>query len=279
MKRLLISTIIAFSLSVALVQGQAFPYRLSTGVFSFIKFVKNGLAAGPATAPNNVINIANETASTVGTVAEWSPGLLFTGSGWDTDDAVARTVHAYFTLRPVTGATVSSQLQLMMESSPFSGTYLDAFVFTNTGSITLKSGLNAATAGNIGFSSSSILNAQSNGDINFRNNAGTGFTSLSIVNDIIFNASTPTIGSGFGGAGVAIAGNSSAFQVTVGAGGAASGVVNFGTSFTNTPHCIASDRTTANLMRTSSAATNTITITGTMVAADVLDVICMGHWQ
>jgi hypothetical protein len=125
-----------------------------------------GVAAGPATAPNTAININNSTAALVGTVAEWSPGLLFTASGWDTDDAVARTTHGYLTLRPVSGATVTSLLQIMMETSPFSGSYTAAAALANGGGFTLANG------GFFAISGRAAMASPADQEMNFINNAG-----------------------------------------------------------------------------------------------------------
>lgn len=132
-----------------------------------------GIAAGPATAPNTAINIANTTAATVGTTAQWSPGLLFSAPGWDTDDAVSRTTHAYFTNRPVTGNTVTNRVVLFMEQSPYSGTYNDSFTFANTGNLTTLGSITGGASSAIGWTGRSVFTSPADLEINFTNNAGT----------------------------------------------------------------------------------------------------------
>lgn len=55
--------------------------------------------------------------------------------------------------------------------------------------------------------------------------------------NIMDSVGTPTIGSGFGTGGPAIAGNDYAFKVTTGSGSSTSGVVNFGRTWTTAPVC------------------------------------------
>jgi hypothetical protein len=87
--------------------------------------------------------------------------------------------------------------------------------------------------------------------------------------------SPPTIASGFGTS-PSIVGTSNAGRITVGSGGASSGVVNFETAYTNPPLCVAQDETTSSAMR-ATASTTQLTITGTMTAADKLTYICLGY--
>ena len=131
----------------------------------------DGIAAGPATAPNAAITCANNTAATVGTVAQWSPGCpLWTASGWDTDDAVARTTHGYLTLRPVTGATVTSQLQLMMEVSPFSGSYNQALTITQGGQGTFLGSVVSGASNGFIVLNKSAMTSPADQEMNFTNN-------------------------------------------------------------------------------------------------------------
>jgi hypothetical protein len=87
--------------------------------------------------------------------------------------------------------------------------------------------------------------------------------------------SSPAIASGFGTSS-SIVGTSNAGRITVGSGGATSGVVNFETTYTNPPLCVAQDETTSSAMR-AAASTTQLTITGTMTAADKLTYICLGY--
>jgi hypothetical protein len=94
----------------------------------------------------------------------------------------------------------------------------------------------------------------------------------------------PTIASGFGTS-PSIAGSDEAFRVTIGTGGTAnSGVVTFGTAYTNAPVCFGNDETTAIDIQAVPTTTNvTINgigfVTGTLAAfgaSDKVSVICKG---
>lgn len=92
------------------------------------------------------------------------------------------------------------------------------------------------------------------------------------VNHFRIQGTTPAITSGFGTA-PTIAGNNSIGRVTVGAGGASSGVVTFTSAWTQIPHCDAVDETTSVLLR-STPTTTTLTVTGAMTAADKVSWAC-----
>lgn len=74
-----------------------------------------------------------------------------------------------------------------------------------------------------------------------------------------------------------VAGNSNAFAVTVGATGGTQCRVTFPLAASNRRHCVATDETTANLMITTYVDSTNTDIKGTMVAADVLSVICFAR--
>lgn len=103
----------------------------------------------------------------------------------------------------------------------------------------------------------------------------TGFTFATGSNNLYVQGTTPTISSGFGTT-PAIAGTASTFRVTVGAGGDTTGVVLFSATWANAPVCQANNETTAQLVRATPTTTQ-VTIAGTMTAADVVSVTCVGY--
>jgi hypothetical protein len=112
-------------------------------------------------------------------------------------------------------------------------------------------------------------------DLNVSNNGDGGLVLQGqLVTRLALGGTAPSIASGFGTA-PAIVGTSNAGRITLGATGAASGVVSFGTAFANPPLCVAQDETTTSAMR-ASASTTQLTITGTMAPADTLTYICLG---
>lgn len=74
-----------------------------------------------------------------------------------------------------------------------------------------------------------------------------------------------------------IAGNSIAFEVTVGATAGTQCRVTFPVAATNRRDCVANNETTANLLRTTYVTTTTTDVLGTMVAGDVLSVLCFAR--
>lgn len=92
----------------------------------------------------------------------------------------------------------------------------------------------------------------------------------------ICGGTLPTIASGFGTAPAAPVGGDCGGRLTVGSVGDTAGVLTFGTAFANAPACTVADETTGNLMRPT-ASTTTLTVTGTMVAADKIVWECHGY--
>lgn len=98
---------------------------------------------------------------------------------------------------------------------------------------------------------------------------------LDVSGHLVAHGSDISITSGFG-ASPSVVGNSVAGRVTVGRGGAASGVLTFGRAFTtHAPACSAQDETTSNAIR-ATATTATLQITGTMAASDKITYHCIG---
>lgn len=69
-----------------------------------------------------------------------------------------------------------------------------------------------------------------------------------LTTQIRTGGSSPVIASGFG-ISPSIVGTSNAGRITVGSGGASSGVINFETTYTNPPLCVAQDETTSSAIR------------------------------
>lgn len=112
---------------------------------------------------------------------------------------------------------------------------------------------------------------------------GTAGLSTTLLRDLLLRhalagGTVPTIASGFGTS-PSIAGNDEAFRVTVGTGGVAtSGIVTFGTAYTNAPICIAQNETTGLLLRATASTTNvTLTSATPFSAADKLTVLTRGY--
>jgi hypothetical protein len=132
-----------------------------------------GIAADPASNPNAAINCVNSTPSTVGVVAQWSPGCpVWTAHGWDVDDAVDRVADAYITFRPISANTVTTQLQVMMETSPFSGSFSQAFALNNAGQGTFTGSAVAGASSAFILANRSVMASPADQEMDFKNNAG-----------------------------------------------------------------------------------------------------------
>lgn len=102
---------------------------------------------------------------------------------------------------------------------------------------------------------------------------------LYLAADRVYSTSTPTITAGFGTS-PSITGKDSAFRVTQGSPVGATGTVTFGTAFTNAPVCTGVDETTTAgnpLKLTATTTTVAVASGGTMVAADLIAISCVGY--
>lgn len=236
-----------------------------------------------ATSTDSLV-VENATAATVGVPAQISPRIRLRGNGWDTDDVVSRQVRFFEEALPsgtttVTGTWKLGYMDPITSALTYPMTVSAAGGLTTLSFILAGGNIFAPATGSISFNGRTIMTSTQDGDFNLVASGGTSFGSVRLVGDIVFNGGAVAYGSGFGAGSPAPTGNASAFTITVGAGGDTTGVVTFsGVSFTNVPHCMANDRTTANLMKTTPT-TAQVTVAGVMVAGDVLDVICLGHWQ
>lgn len=61
------------------------------------------------------LTLQNTTAATLGAQVQRSPALWQYGRGWDTDDAVSRVYGMGWQVRPIAGATVTGELELMRD--------------------------------------------------------------------------------------------------------------------------------------------------------------------
>lgn len=237
-------------------------------------FVVAGLIAGPASAPNQAVNIANTTAATAGVPAQWSPGELFSAPGWDTDDAVSRTTHCYWTLQPINGNTVTSQMVLFCETSPFSGTYSTVLRLNNGGQGTFGGGVVASSGGFFALASRSAMGSSADGLMAFNKNAGNSAPAVEMnmgtAVPTVANCSVTTTG---------VVNNHStntAGSVTPGTGSTACDVVFGAPAFSFAPFCVITDYTSVILApKISARSTTGFTVTG-LTAGDTFGYICLG---
>lgn len=233
-----------------------------------------GLAAGPQTAPNPAITCQNTTAATVGTQAQWSPGCpQWIASGWDTDDVIPRTTHAYVTLRPVAGATVTSQLQFMLETSPFTGAYNQAATLTNAGQLTLLNGLAVGAANFIGFSGRSVITDSADGLLQLSKNAGAAAPAV----ELNMGTAIPTVANCSVGSAGAVSAHSTntAGEVVPGSSSTSCDVVFGAPAYSFAPFCVVNDESAVVAARVSARSTTGFTVTG-LSAGNTFSYVCIG---
>ena len=115
----------------------------------------------------------------------------------------------------------------------------------------------------------------------WRNNADTVLTNvtatggLQVQRHVESRGTTPAV-AGSCGTSPAIVGTDVAGKVTTGTGSPTSCTITFATAWTNAPACMVTNETTANLARAVST-TTTVTLSGTLVAGDVLAYMCIGR--
>ncbi len=164
---------------------------------------------------------------------------------------------------------------------------------TNVANININGHL--LTAGKYLAWSSGNASGNTSGDVGLQRNAAatleinnggaTGCATLANCADLklrhtLASGSAPTVAdtsaASCGTTAATIAGSDGAHRITVGTVGGTSCTVTFGTAWTTAPSCIATNETTANLLR-ATASTTTVIVAGTMVAADKLAVLCVGY--
>ena len=141
-----------------------------------------------------------------------------------------------------------------------------------------STGTTNCTSGNGNIIIAQAGDCPSSGSSNFLNLGGLVQGDLSLGH-LVLNGSVPTVASGSSDCGTspAIAGNDTVGVVTVGSstnGGKCT--VTFHTAWTTAPVCTAQDQTTGNLLHPV-VATGTLTITGTLTAADKISYECKGY--
>jgi hypothetical protein len=125
------------------------------------------IAAGVWATNNNVLTttstdgfvVRNTTASTVGTPVQISPRSRLSGTGWDVDDAVSRTISFFTETLPVSGNTVSGTWKLGFIDPTGTTTY--PLTVTSGGLLTTLGAI--VSGGNISAPASSFINALTDG--------------------------------------------------------------------------------------------------------------------
>jgi len=214
----------------------------------------DGIVTGPQTAPSGSIIIQNTTPATSGVPQQYSPGLVFAGTAYDVDDAVSRTTHCYLTLRPINAAvTVTSQLQVMCENSPFTGTYTQVFALKDNGQLTTPGSIVAGVSSTLQFNGRALMRSTADGLMQFVQNSG-----ITVGAELNVGTAAPTVTSCGTGA-VTAHSNNTFGEITPT--GATACTVTFGApAWTFQPFCTVTMEGTAEVVRISAISTTAFTV-------------------
>jgi len=153
--------------------------------------------------------------------------------------------------------------------------------YNSNASETLRVYNNVATTGvtkaviqaGAGQSTTNLQEWRDNNDTILTNVTATG--GLQVQRHVESRGTTPAV-AGSCGSSPAIVGTDVAGKVTTGTGSPTSCTITFASAWTNAPACMVTNETTASLARAVST-TTTVTLSGTLVAGDVLAYICFGR--
>lgn len=154
--------------------------------------------AGIGLAPTDGAVLQNTTLATLAIPLQLSPRLRLRGAGWDTDDAVSRTVDMYLEVLPSTGATVGANLRVGYSLN--GGAATSPLILNSDGALTITGGLSAGSiftsgaiqvgAGNVfGWVGGTRLTA-GDGLLNIFNNALTVGVGFDVNTDAVLKVRT-----------------------------------------------------------------------------------------
>jgi hypothetical protein len=147
--------------------------NLSTNIAALATqlFVTN---SGIAATSTDGVSLANNTASTAGITAQYSPRLRFTGSAWNSSSVASETDSWVIENRPITNAGATTHA-LTFLSSIAGASYTTLGSIDNLGTMNMQQ-FSAANSSYFQWNGRSRIYSSSDGLIEVKNNAGTGFT-------------------------------------------------------------------------------------------------------
>ncbi len=232
--------------------------------------------SGIATTSTDGFVLANSTAATAAIPVQQSPRLRFRSNVWNTTvTAVNNTDDWWIESVPVSGTTPSGLLKFGKSLNGGATTYpftIDSAGNTSTAlSISYAGNINGGAASLVSWSGTTRLGAPLVGQLNVVNTGQTSGAALNV-------SALPTVGSGFGTSPAVIAG-STPFAGSVNVGTVApgtTGTITFGgTAFPSTPHCIANNTITAQVVKATPTTTQLVLTSAGFTASDIVDWICI----
>lgn len=188
----------------------------------------------------------NSTAATSGVTVQISPRTRLSGTAWDTDDAVSRTVSVFTEVLPSSGTTVSGMWKLgVIDPVSSAITYPLTVSLGGTLSMLNSSAFAFGTRGWFQKNADGLAEIlANNGTVGIQFNTGTAAPTCS-ANCAVTSGSRNTTG-----------------EMTL-SGGATSGTVTFGSpNWTNTPFCVLTEEQGTNTAIISSVSVSTFVFSG-----------------
>jgi hypothetical protein len=228
---------------------------------------------GLTTTSTDGITSQNTTAALIGTQVQISPRVRLSGTAWDTDDAVSRTVSFFTESLPITGNTVSGTWKLGY-IDPVSAAITYPMTLSSAGGLTVSAAIlggadvRGGATGDIFWSSRNLMRSAATGlwatldnvgSFGIQINTGTAAPTVTTCGTGTITANSRNTAGGFTATGA------TACTVTFGA-----------PNWTNTPFCTITLRNTPTTTPYISAkSASAITISG-LTAGDVIDYHCLG---
>jgi hypothetical protein len=228
---------------------------------------------GLTTTSTDGITNQNTTAALIGTQVQISPRVRLSGTAWDTDDAVSRTVSFFTEALPVAGATVTGTWKLGY-IDPVSAAITYPLTLTSAGGLTVSAAIlggadvRGGATGDIFWSSRNLMRSTANGLWSTLDNVGSFGIQLNT------GTAAPTVTSC--GTGSVSANSRNTFgEIT--ATGATACTVTFGSpAWTNAPFCVVTgDNALVTTPYVSARSTTAFTVSG-LTAGDKFSYHCGG---
>lgn len=269
--------------------GETAPTTNTTGVLYATNEVLTRLAIGSTTTDGLVLQ--NTTDAAAG-AQQWSPRLRLAGKGWATGSGgSSQNAEWIVESKPIQGSSAPT-VNLQFSRQIAAGGYGSTIVFQNDGTIQ-AGGDGSVNGAAFAVSADSRTGFYRDGSGNFAvgvagttgltvSSTGVNTATLSIVSPLHVSTGTgmavANVGANSCGTTTAtIAGGSNAFEVTVGATSGSQCRVAFPVAAANRYDCVATNSTTANLVRATFVDTTHVDLTGTFVAGDVLTAVCFSR--
>ncbi len=213
--------------------------------------------------------LTNPTAALVGAQVQMSPRLRLNGQAWNTGSVATEAQNWKIESLPAAGNPSTSTL--VIGNQVAAGAYTTPLTIANSGVVTASSSLVSGSNVQAGASNYFLNNGRS--AMGSSADKLTQFLNSAAATGIEVNEGSATLGTCTAGT-ITTGSHSTAGGYTGNTSGSC--VVNFGTSFTNAPFCVAMSIASTTHPRVSATAVGSITITGG-VSGEAITYLCLGR--